>query len=234
MRQGDFLRRFLSGFRASPAVFLLAVVVLWPLAAPAQQAPVPAIVGPVDVNHSRVYVFVDKTGLGHQHAVEGRLKQGAFRIQPGQPPQGELVFDMASFRADTDQARRWIGLEGKTDPGTQKKVTANMLGPDVLNVARFPTARFVVTGVQARRDNKGEPYLVIQGQFTLHGVTRPVAVAARAKEFPQGVRVVGQLTIRQTHFGIRPYRVALGAVGVADPLKIYADLWVPKASPASR
>jgi len=234
MSQGDLSRRFLSGFRSPAAVFVFVAVLLWPWAAQAQQDPVPAIVGPVDRNHSRIYVFVDKTGLGHQHAVEGRLKQGAFRIQPGQPPQGELVFDMASFRADTDQARRWIGLSGKTDPGTQKKVTANMLGPDVLDVARFPTARFVVTGVQARKDNKGQPYLVIQGQFTLHGVTRPVAVAARAKEFPQGVRVVGQLTIRQTHFGIRPYRVALGAVGVADPLKIYADLWVPKASPAPR
>ncbi len=233
MCQGNRFRRIATWSWQTLFPTLIAAF-LCPRLLPAQQSPLPTIVGAVDVSHSRVYVFVDKRGLGHQHAVEGRLQQGMFHIQPGQMPQAELVFDMTSFRADTDQARRWVGLPGKTDATTQKKVTQNMLGPQVLDVRRFPTARFRLTSVQPRRDDKGQPYLVIQGQFTLHGVTRPVAVAARAKEFAQGVRIVGQLTIRQTQFGIKPYTAALGAVGVADPLTIYADLWVPKAAPPSR
>ncbi len=230
MRQGNLLGKVACRFLFCLASSL-ALVLLPPSRLAAQQAALPTIVGAVDVNHSRVYVFVDKRGLGHQHAVEGRIQQGGFHIQPGRSPQGDLVFDLTSFRADTEQARRWVGLPGKTDPETQKKVTDNMLGPQVLDVRRFPTARFQITAVQSRQDNKGQPYLVIQGRFTLHGVTRPVAVAARVKEFAHGVRIVGQLTIRQTQFGIKPYSVALGAVGVADPLTIYADLWVPKTPP---
>ncbi len=35
---------------------------------------------------------------------------------------------MNSFDADTDAARRYLGLEGSTDESTRKQVNANMLG----------------------------------------------------------------------------------------------------------
>jgi hypothetical protein len=36
----------------------------------------------------------------------------------------------------------------------------------------------------------------------------------------------GAFPLRQTDYGIRPFRKALGAVGVADVLTVYGDLWV--------
>ncbi|MGV2340918.1 MAG UNVERIFIED_CONTAM: hypothetical protein LVR18_45365 [Planctomycetaceae bacterium] len=39
--------------------------------------------GNVDLQASRVYVFVGKTGLGHDHGVEGRLKSGQVTLGCG-------------------------------------------------------------------------------------------------------------------------------------------------------
>jgi polyisoprenoid-binding protein YceI len=97
----------------------------------------------VDLQTSRVYVFVGKRGLGHEHAVEGSLAAGTLRLGAAEQA-GRLVFDMRSFRADTAAARRLLELPGETDPDTHRQVTDNMLGPDVLDVARHPQAIFDV------------------------------------------------------------------------------------------
>jgi hypothetical protein len=55
--------------------------------------------GDVDLAGSRVYVFVGKTGLGHDHAVIGKLVSGSVRLDAAEDA-GQLVFDMRSFLAE--------------------------------------------------------------------------------------------------------------------------------------
>src|SRR5262249_61412757 len=62
----------------------------------------------VDINNSRVFVKLGSaTRLGHPHGVEGKLNSGNITLGAG----GELVFDMQSFKADTPDARKKVGLE---------------------------------------------------------------------------------------------------------------------------
>jgi polyisoprenoid-binding protein YceI len=135
---------------AAPAVAQTAQLSPAPLAAP----PAP---GDVDLTASRVYVFVGKTGLGHNHAVAGLLQAG--RVVLGAADQaGMLVFDMRSFTADTVEARKALGLPGETDASTQKQVQANMTGPDVLDVARHPTATFQIrSALSSKQQFSGRP-----------------------------------------------------------------------------
>ncbi|MEY3460307.1 MAG: hypothetical protein RL215_3464 [Planctomycetota bacterium] len=179
----------------------------------------------VNVADSRVYVFVGKTGLGHNHGVEGKLKSGALRLE-GEDAGGELVFDVASFDADTDAARRYVGLSGSTDASTRQQVNANMKGADVLDVRRYPTAKFAVSGVKrtGKQSREGHPLFELSGQFTLHGQTRPLKLEAAAEERDGAIRLRGNFNILQTQYGIRPYSKAFGAVGVADRLTIYGDI----------
>jgi len=178
---------------------------------------------------SRVYIFVGKTGLGHEHAVVGQIKQGAVRLD-GSGHHGEIVFAMDTFTADTDAARKHIGLEGTKDASTQQQVTANMRGSDVLDVQRFPTATFAITSVQPQRQpsRRGLPQYQLDGDFTLHGVTRPIRVVADVEEANGWLHLRGGFSILQTQFGITPYTKAFGAVGVTDRLDIWGDLWVAK------
>lgn len=180
---------------------------------------------PVNVSASRVYIYVGKTGLGHNHGVEGRLKSGSLQLD-GSDAGGELVFDMTSFDADTDAARRYVGLAGSTDASTKQQVNANMKGAAVLDVQRYPTAKFVVDGVKRteKKSREGHPLYELSGKFTLHGQTRPLMLEASVEERSEGLRLRGKFSILQTQYGIRPYSKAFGAVGVADQLTIYGDI----------
>ena len=183
--------------------------------------------GEVHLESSRIYVHVGKTGFGHEHAVVARLRQASGRPGAHQDV-GDMVFDMASFQADTDDARKYIGLEGASDATTRQKVTANMLGPDVLDVQRYPTAVCHVQSVRPlpQPSPAGHPQWELDCQFTLHGVTRPLRFVVEAVEKDGWTHARGRFSILQTDYGIKPYSLALGTIGVADRLDIYGDLWI--------
>ena len=191
----------------------------------------PLEAGDVDLKDSRVYTFVGKTGLGHNHGVEGRLKSGRVVLGASEEA-GELVFDMTSFDADTDAARRYVGLEGSTDKSTRQQVNANMKGADVLNVQKFPLATFRINSARLLDDRarKGLPEYMLEGRFTLHGVTQPLRLQATAEEKDGRIHLKGSFSVLQTSYGIRPYSKAFGAVGVTDKLTIYGDLWLQGAA----
>jgi polyisoprenoid-binding protein YceI len=138
------------------------------------------------------------------------------------------VFDVTSFQADTPAARQYVGLEGTTDADTQRQVNANMLGPSVLDVQRYPTATLKVNSIQpVRADRTGAlPQYQIDGDFTLHGATRKVRILAEASSATGYTRLRGNFAILQTDYGITPYSKAFGAIGVADSLTIHGDLWI--------
>jgi polyisoprenoid-binding protein YceI len=183
--------------------------------------------GHIQTKASLVYVFVGKTGLGHEHAIAGKLKSG--NVQLGaQDGAGEIVFDMETFTADTDEARQYIGLEGTTPAGRRKEVTDNMLGSDVLNVRKFPTATFKISSALPlkKRSDEGHAMYRLDGDFTLHGVKRPIKVDAELIDTEEGFRLRGAFVIKQTDYGIKPFSKALGAVGVTNELTIHGDLLV--------
>ncbi len=185
--------------------------------------------GAVELSRSRVYVHVYKsTRLGHEHGVVGRLKSGRLLLDRDDDA-GEIVFDITTFTADTDEARRAIGLAGSSDADTRRQVTQNMLGPDVLDARRYPTAIFTVKSAKptGKNDRGGHPIYELIGEFTLHGVRRPIRVNATSEPQRDGKLLVrGAMSIRQTQFGITPFSKDFGAIGVADQLTIHAAFLV--------
>ena len=209
---------------AMSAALLGAACLAWGQAPAGRPAPRP---GDVDLADSRVFTFVGATGFGHEHGVEGRLASGNVQLGANQKA-GELVFDMKSFDADTPSARKYVGLQSDSDDSTRKEVNDNMRGPDVLDVAKFPTAKFVIDSAAPYRDTKNEglQQYLLDGKFTLHGVTKHLRVLAQAEETKGMIHLRTQFTVLQSQFGITPFSKLLGAVGVADKLTIYGDAWL--------
>jgi polyisoprenoid-binding protein YceI len=177
----------------------------------------------VDVKQSRVYVFVGKAGLGHEHGMVGLVQSGTLQLGAMRDA-GSIVFDTGSFEADTPEARAYVKLAGDIDVGTRKQVTNTMLGAGVLDVQQFPTATFKIQSAVAADPRK--PGLIkLDGEFTLHGVTKPLQVLAQSETVKGKVRLHGKFTILQSQYGIKPYTKLLGAVGVTDQLTIWGDLW---------
>ena len=183
--------------------------------------------GQVNTEHSRVYIFVDKTGVvGHQHAIEGKLTSGNLLLNS--TGNGALVFNMKSFDADTARARKYIGLEGTTDEATRKKVNDNMLGVEILNVNKFSAAKFERTTLQEKKtmSKRHLPEYLLVGDFTLHEKTRPGEILCDLEVKDGWNHFRGGFKILQSDYGIKPFSKMLGAVGVTDELTIYGDLWV--------
>jgi polyisoprenoid-binding protein YceI len=178
----------------------------------------------VDPGSSRIYVKVTASGrMGHEHGILGRLDSG-FVDWGGK---GELNFSTRSFVADPPEARRYVGLAGDVSDSDRKKTTDNMLGEGVLDVARHPTATYkLAASTPLDGQHAGAPGRYrLDGTFTLHGVTRTLAVAATVEETttPGVFRMRGTFPLVQTQFEIRPYSALGGLVGVADRLEVLGD-----------
>lgn len=183
--------------------------------------------GSVIVEHSRVYVFVAKKGAGHDHGIEGRVAAGEIHLDRAEQV-GELTFDLRSLAADTTPARQFFKLPGETPADTQAEVTGNMQGPSVLNIAQFPKAQLTIHRLRPLPPEAGQtaqPYQ-LDGEFTLHGVKKGLQFVATSESVNGMIRLRGRFTMKQTDFGIKPFSKLLGAVGVADELQVYGDIYL--------
>ena len=184
-------------------VMIMGLSVIAPDFAGAADAPSkPLAPGDVHVANSRVYIRVEKTGFGHVHGVVGMLSSGRVKLDANQDA-GQLVFDMTSFLADVPYARKYLGVEGETAADTQREVTANMLGAEVLDVKQFPTATFDIASTRktAQPSRQGLPVYEFVGEFTLHGVKRPLKFLAEVENRGEFLRIRGQFPLRA--IGIR-------------------------------
>jgi hypothetical protein len=180
---------------------------------------------PVDAATSRVYIKVASSGpVGHEHAVEGQLASRTIAVGARE----SLVFAMKSFVADTPAARQALGLNGAVSASDQRKVTETMLGREVLDVDRYPTASYAIassTPLDAQAPGKPRRYR-LDGKLTLHGVTHPLALTAQIEPTatPGVARMRCAFEIVQTDYKITPYSTLGGLIGVADRLEIRGDL----------
>jgi polyisoprenoid-binding protein YceI len=185
----------------------------------------------VDTDSSRVYIKVDTaTRFGHAHGVQGNLKSGKMTLGGD----GEFAFDMASFVADSAEARKRVGLDQKKiSDADARKVTEAMRGSGVLDVGRFPTASFRITSIAPLdKQAAGQPgRYQLDGRFTLHGTEQKLQIEAKVeKTATDGVlRMTGSFSIKQTDYGMTPYSALGGLAKVADELTISADIVLKSA-----
>jgi polyisoprenoid-binding protein YceI len=180
----------------------------------------------VDTKVSRIFVKVDKsTRLGHLHGIEGNLKSGKITFGG----EGELAFDMASFTADTEEARKRVGLADKpVSENEAKEVTDTMRGAKVLDVDQYPTATWHITSVQPldKQAAGAEGMYQLEGSLKLHGAEQKIQFKAKlgAGEKKGTLRLTGVFQIKQTDFGIKPVSAGGGFAKVADVLDVHGDL----------
>lgn len=199
-----------SGTRKAPLSGLLWIALV---GAPPVRAQQSDSVLYVLLPQSRFDVQTGKSGLfsfvGHAHLIRARAVSGRIVHFPGAPERSRVELVVPSER-----------LEVLTPPDTEeiRKVTEAMR-TEVLDVAHHPEVRFVSTAVVSNPDG-----LRIRGDLTLVGATREVAVDVRLVESADTLRASGTFAVKQTDFGIRPYRGGPGGiVRVADRVTFSFD-----------
>ncbi len=90
---------------------------------------------------------------------------------------------------------------------------------DILRTSRHPEITFETSDMYDEGDGSWE----IEGDLSLHGSTRPLTISAEL----DGDHIVGELTLNQPAFGIKPFKAMMGA------LKIRPDVTIIIRVPAS-
>lgn len=196
---------------SAPLLLLSLAVLASPAGACAQSAdsarstakdPVTYVLTP----ESRLEVKTGKSGLlgfaGHDHIIRANHPTGRIVYDPTTPANSRVEISVLTKN-----------LEVLTPPDTAeiRKVTEAMR-TEVLFIDRHPEITFVSKSVTAIKGG-----FRVLGSLTISGKTRDVTVDLATTIAPDTLRAKGSFSVKQTDFGIKPYKGGPGGtVRVAD------------------
>ena len=188
--------------RAVAAAVAAAACFGWSPALHDQSAPAAYRIAP----DSRFDVVTGKAGLlgrfGHEHRIRARSFTGTIVYNAADPSASsvEVTVPTAGLHVVA------LGADREDAPDVEKAMRE-----DVLHVDRWPTIEFRSTAVEPISGG-----VRVTGDLTMAGRTRPVTLDMRLRADGRRLVADGAFTIRQTDWGIEPYRAALGTIRVAD------------------
>lgn len=134
---------------------------------------------------------------------------------------GQMLFDPVDL--DRSQIRVWIDL-ASIDTGSAER-DAHLRSPELLDVARFPRAEFVSSGVTIRQESRA----LLSGRLDLHGVSRALEldVASHGSWLDANRRLhvayVARGKVDRQSFGLHWNQdLDVGGVVVGDKIEIEA------------
>jgi len=159
----------------------------------------------IDTTHSQMTVFVYKEGIfafaADNHEVTAPISSGSF----------DDTAKIIDVKVDATKMRV------QDPPSRRDKVQANMMGPEVLDVSRYPDITFHSTKI----DTSNTAHWTVHGDLTLRGQTHPIVFEVVRKD---AEHFTGSAMVRQTAFGITPIKIAGGTVRVKDDVKVVFDI----------
>ena len=90
---------------------------------------------------------------------------------------------------------------------------------DVLDVTAYPQSVYACSKLSATRTGEGQYGVELNGELTLHGVTRDQGIAARLTLSGPTLTAFGDFSVNQTDYGIRLVSALGGALKVKDEVK---------------
>lgn len=99
---------------------------------------------------------------------------------------------------------------------------------DVLEIARYPEIVFMSAKIAAQRAAEGQYRVRIDGNLSLHGVTRAHRIEADVWVNDDSLRAQGEFPLRQTDYNIKPVSAVGGTLKVKDELRLSFDIVASK------
>lgn len=204
-----------------------AASVEFPAAVYRQAASGPGKVFTLDPKQSSIRIYIYRSGplaaQGHNHIVTADDFQGAVYL-PDSGLNGarfDIVVPLQALDVDPAAVRREVGGNFASEPDAQARqgTRDNMLGPAVLDAARYP--RLGIRSVAIAGDL---PKLIATIALTMRGVTREQTVPLDIQLAPGRLVASNALVVNQRDFGIQPFSALGGLLQVQDPLLIEFSL----------
>jgi polyisoprenoid-binding protein YceI len=149
----------------------------------------------VDTVHSTVIFRVKHMGTSYAY---GRFNvlEGTFDLDPADPAKSALNFTVKTDSIDTGNPKR----------------DGHLKSPDFFNVRQYPTITFKSRSVSSA----GKDTYDVNGDLTLHGVTKPVTVKVERSGGGKGMRgeslagIEATFALKRSDFGMKGMQGAVG------------------------
>jgi polyisoprenoid-binding protein YceI len=200
-------------------IILLAFTVVQLAAANSGSATVPEFRYRLDAARSKFMVRAFAGGVlwfkGHDHFIAVKDFEGEVQLTPQPIPPASLVM--------TIQSASLVETRDVFTPA-QKQIINQELKEIVLETEKYPTITFRSTSVTGKLRADGTFNARIQGDITLHGVTRPIVIPATVRLEGTDLRALGEFTIDRGDFNVKATSAFHGTVRVRDKLKFTFDI----------
>jgi polyisoprenoid-binding protein YceI len=167
-------------------------------------------------SESDFWVFVGKSGLfsalAHDHEIGVKSFSGRVVVPETGTSGGSLEMEV--------DAPSLVVLDKKPSEEDKKKIF-NSMHNEVLESAKYQKITFKSASVGDVKQTGNDTYsFVVNGDLTLHGVTKRIAVPVAATITPRQIRATGKYTLKQTDYGIKPYSAAGGTIKVKNEVVV--------------
>lgn len=196
----------------------IVVLVAWPRLSPGASLQ-------ADTAASQLVIRAGKGGflstLAHNHEFTPARWQAGVEFDPRRPQ--DIRVDV---RIDAATLHDHIA---RLSQKARDHVDRETAGPEVLDAQRFREIWFHGESASAEGEG-GDLQGLLHGALSLHGTTRPLDVPFHAHANASDYRVSGSVRFRQTDFGMTPFSIAAGTIGVNDEIQVDFDLVLVPAS----
>ena len=199
---------------------IIAALVLATIIGPGSLLGAPATVTYIlDASQSKFMAHANRSGLlwfkGHSHHLAASDFSGQVEITPDTitPASLRLVVKAASLHE--------TGADF-TEP--QKQIINKELREIVLHPDQYPDITFQSTNVTAKNSGANRYEVKIDGNLTLHGITKQIRIPAIVTLSGNTLRAVGEFRIDRDDFKVKATSAFHGMVRVDDDVKFEFDI----------
>ena len=144
--------------------------------------------------------------------------------------EGEILLDLEHI--EHSSLRLLIKAESlKVTDDLREKDRAEInraMQEDVLESDAFPEIVYQSPSLSATKTGEGQYWGTMNGDLMLHGVTRALSISMRISVHGDVLRTMGDFSIRQSDYEIRPVSAVGGTIKLKDELKFSFDISAQK------
>jgi len=157
----------------------------------------------------RVFAKGVLSALGHNPTIAIRDFSGEAQVDPEKVDESALRITIAAAS---------LGVTDDISDKDRREIERQML-EDVLEVSTHPEIVYECSRLSANKTGEGQYSVVLNGEMTLHGVTRDQPIAARVALSGATLTAFGDFSLNQTDYGIRLVSALGGTLKVKDEVK---------------
>jgi polyisoprenoid-binding protein YceI len=132
----------------------------------------------------------------------------------------ELPADETKMTVEVSAETRMLtNVDATMSEFERKEFHANLRGV-ILEADKFPTIKFTSVSVSDLQKSADTRSFTLNGDLTLHGVTRRVAFPVKVTMKEKELRATGEGKLKQTDFGLKLFEKGLGLIKVGDEVTV--------------